>query len=438
MDQKLLKQVKNFKSFLTVEELDKSLIKIAGKRNVKVLGKSEEGRDILCAKLGYGEKNAVVFGFPQPNEPPGSLTCISLAKIILRHKSLQEKYTWYIIPCSDPDGAKLNEGFFKEKFTLKNYAYNYFRSMTSEQADWSFPVNYKDYKFNDSPKNVIAIAKLIKRVKPDLVFPVHNSGFSGAYFFVTRGLSNKYYNELRDMCYKFKIPLDYGEPEAIYMQELKKPVYMDFGIQDEYEYYKKIGRDPLKNLNYGNHSINYALYFNSNRFGLVGEIPYFYDTRQDSNYPTKKTRKENFHEFYKINKNVINFILRILRRHDIKKDSVFYLTLKDIIDENKTDLITLKKELKEEGYNEDATVAEEISLLIRSRFDLALVLGETRRLLLESKYNPEIERQIRLTEKRIDSLIKYIEKNSDYRTTPLRKIVQFQLAFLFITLDYLN
>lgn len=436
MNYKLLKQVKNFRKFLTVGELDLALKKLVGRKSILNLGKSQGGHNILCARIGNGKKNALIFGFPHPNEPIGSLTCLSLIKIILKNKKLSEKYTWYIIPCADPDGAKLNHGWFKDKFTIKNYAFNYYRSKTAMQTDWSFPAKYKDYCFDKSPKNVIALSKLVKKIKPDLVYPIHNSGFSGAYFFITRGLPNKYYDKIKDFCYSLNVPMDLGEPEVIYMKELKKPVYLDFGLEEEYNYYKENAKNPKEVLNYGNTSIYYSRNFNPTVFGLIGEVPYLYDHRINSNYPSKNTRRENLTESNKIQRITVNFILRILKRKDINKKSIFYDTLMDDAKSYKQELLAVKKTLKNEKYNEQATIAEDVSTLIRTRFDLALLLGEVRRLLLESKYNPEVEKLINITEKRIDELIKYIDRNSEYRVLKIRKLIQFQLGFLLLTLDY--
>jgi hypothetical protein len=44
---------------------------------------------------------------------------------------------------------------------------------------------------------------------------------SGAYFFMTHHLGNKFYNELIGLCKNLSIPLDMGEPELEIMQEWK-------------------------------------------------------------------------------------------------------------------------------------------------------------------------------------------------------------------------
>ena len=60
------------------------------------------------------------------------------------------------------------------------------------QTDLTFPLRYKNYIFNESPSNVIALAKLIEATRPELVYPVHNASMSGAYFFMTRYFGDKF------------------------------------------------------------------------------------------------------------------------------------------------------------------------------------------------------------------------------------------------------
>ena len=141
----IVDRVDNYKEFLTVNELDDELRKFQRKGLIEInqIGKSLNGHFILSAKIGNGKNTALVFGFPHPNEPIGSLTCLSLIKTISKNEYLRNRFTWHIIPCADPDGAKLNEGWFKGKFTIEKYAKNFYRSMTPLQTDWTFPLKYR-------------------------------------------------------------------------------------------------------------------------------------------------------------------------------------------------------------------------------------------------------------------------------------------------------
>jgi Zinc carboxypeptidase len=91
----VLDKVDNYTEFLTVNELEGELKKFQRKDLIKInqIGKSTSGRSILSAKIGNGKKSALVFGFPHPNEPIGSLTCLSLIKTISENEYLRNRFT---------------------------------------------------------------------------------------------------------------------------------------------------------------------------------------------------------------------------------------------------------------------------------------------------------------------------------------------------------
>ena len=69
-------------------------------------------------------------------------------------------------------------------------------------------------------------------------------------------------------------------------------------------------------------------------------------------------------------------------------------------------------------------------------FRQSLLLGELRRLLIESPTTTQNEKLLKDVEKEIDDRIEFVEKNSEIKTFPIRKLVQLQLGFLLICLRY--
>jgi hypothetical protein len=402
---------------------------------VTQIGKSPSGNSILSAEIGQGGKNALVFGFPHPNEPVGSLTCLSLIKTISENEYLKNKYTWHIIPCADPDGARLNEGWFKGKFTIEKYANNFYRSKDSLQTDWTFPIKYKNYTFNESPSNVIALAKLIEEARPELVYPVHNSGMSGAYFFMTKYFGDKFYDELTHLCKNLSIPLDMGEPELDFMQEWNKPIYMEFTGKEYYDYYANVGVKPDRKI--GDSSIGYSKNFNQEVVGIVGEIPYIYDNKIEDNNLTKKTRRENvINEILELEKLKI-FVSNIISAADLNRNSIFYDLFQYLIVRWEKDLYTKKKYLENNGYSKIATVSQEFSTIIIPSFRQSLLLGELRRLLIESPKTKQNMKLLKDVENEMYDKIELVKKNSEIKTFPIRELVQLQLGFLLLCLKYL-
>jgi zinc carboxypeptidase len=432
----VLDKVDNYMEFLTVNELADELRKFQRKDLIKInqIGTSSRGRPILSTEIGNGKKSALIFGFPHSNEPVGSLTCLSLIRIISENEYLINKFTWHIIPCADPDGAKLNEGWFKGKFTIEKYAKNFYRSMTPLQTDWTFPLKYKNYTFTDLPHNVIALAKLIEKTRPQLVYPVHNAGMSGAYFFMTRYFGDKFYNELTGLCKNLSIPLDMGEPELEFMQEWNKPIYKEFTGKEYYDYYASVGVEPDRKT--GDSSIGYSKNFNQEVVGIIGEIPYIYDKKIEDSNLTKKTRRENIiNEIARLEK-LKTFVSNIMSTAEINKNSMFYDLFQYLVVRWEKDLRTRKKYLEKDEYSKMATVSQEFSSTVVPSFRQSLLLGELRRLLIESPKTKQNTKLIEDVENEITDRIEFVEKNSEIKTFPIRKLVQLQLGFLFLCLKY--
>ena len=75
--EKLLEEVPDYEYFLTAEELDESSRKLAERFpdavTLRVIGRSREGKDLLCLKIGDEPRTALMFGLPHPNEPIGTM-----------------------------------------------------------------------------------------------------------------------------------------------------------------------------------------------------------------------------------------------------------------------------------------------------------------------------------------------------------------------------
>jgi|SRR3989344_2612895 len=433
-----LKEVEDYKEFLTVDELNKEIFKICDKKEVTILGKSDGGADILCVKLGNGKENALIYGFPHPNEPIGSLTCLTLIKLIKKHKEFAQSFTWHIISCADPDGAKLNEGWFKGDFTVKKYVYNFYRTQPKKQTDWSFPIKYKAYSFDKPPKNTEVLAKLIRELKPSLVYPLHNAGFSGAYFYVTKDLGKGYYDKTIKLCKDLKIPLDLGEPESPFMKTVKKPVYTHYGLREIYDHFKKNGQDPLKELDHGTNGIDYAKTYNKNVFGLIGEVSYIYDSKIEDNNLSKESREDILRIQYNEYSDIMSSVDEVLNLPDINKRSIFYELLNEVIKLERSLVRAAIEDLKDKSYKRKATNSEKFSSEVISKFYAALILGECRRLLLDSRKTKGIEDAIGKVERKINLLIEYIDKNSNYNLFPIKTLVQLQIGCLILSLKSLE
>ena len=73
----VIKNVPDYEFFKTVDELNESSRKLAERFPDLVkfyqIGESMAGDPIYCLKIGNGSKAVLMYGFPHPNEPIGSM-----------------------------------------------------------------------------------------------------------------------------------------------------------------------------------------------------------------------------------------------------------------------------------------------------------------------------------------------------------------------------
>ena len=433
----LFDSVKDYREFLTVDELDKELKRLCSTNEILNIGVSENGHEILCARLGNGKKNALVFGSPHPNEPIGCLTTLELIKIIKSDSDLRKEYTWYIVPCSDPDGVRLNEPWFKGKFSVKKYAYGYYRSPSMLQSEWSFPTKYKRYIFDKSPKQNQALRKLIDKIKPKINYPLHNAGFSGAFFLLSHEMPKKYYSQVKKLCKKLCIPLDNGDEMYPFMKKLDDSISIVPLFEQIYDFLEENGQKPWKTMKGGQASIDYVKKLVPDMFGVVGEIPYIYDKKIEDKSKINKTRRDVNRKKLIEGTESREFILEVLKLNGVNKKSPFYTMLyvgaKAYIRDQKARL----KKLIDKKYSTQSTIAEEFTMNVMIKFYIAINLGALHRLLLESRKTPELIKMDDKIRKQIAWNISYIEKNSNYKTIPIKNLIKIQLGCLLYALEYL-
>ncbi len=154
---KQLAAVPDFDRYATVDELAVAARQLAAthpdRTRLRHIGTSRLGEALECLTIRGGPRAAVVFALPHPNEPVGGLTAIHLATTLCQDEQLQPAlgFTWHIVPCIDPDGTRLNEGWFAGPLTRGHYARNFYRPAYDEQVEWTFPVSYKRRRFDRAP-----------------------------------------------------------------------------------------------------------------------------------------------------------------------------------------------------------------------------------------------------------------------------------------------
>ena len=137
----LLDAIPDYNTFLTLAELDDSSRKLAADHPECVdlfeIGKTGEGRPLLCLKIGKGSKNALFFGCPHPNEPIGTMLLEHFTQQLAACPELRKEldYTFYVVKAWDADGLVKNEAWLKGPYTLHQYSRYFFRPAGRVQVD---------------------------------------------------------------------------------------------------------------------------------------------------------------------------------------------------------------------------------------------------------------------------------------------------------------
>ncbi len=439
----VLNNVPDYDSFLTLEELDKRAFELSNRYGFEIreVGKSEGNHPMYLIKAGKGSKNAFVWGFPHPNEPIGSLTIDWLVDYFGKNPYVLKEtdYTWHFMYTADPDGTRLNEEWFKVRLTLDKYFTNFYRPPANRMIDWTFPIKYKDFEWKEPLKETRVLMDIIKEIKPDLMYPIHNSSFGGAYFFSTRKFDGDYYDYLKRFTEKLDIPLHMGEPEEEFIREIVKPFYFDFGFTDYYEQMKKIGKNPLEVLNNGDNSTFYLLSQNPTAVVIKGEVPYFYSDKIRNNSFSSKTRREAWVSFLENSEKHLEFVQPIVEKtlDKLQEPNAWYYLMKDT--KRKWDIRTdaMKNYVESSPeFDRKATEAEVFDCLLGSYFySGGLLFGQVRRAALESGLDSE---DIKILENKIKECNKTISSETDWKVLPIKKLVQLQLGVLFETVNAIS
>ena len=449
----ILDQIPEYKDFMTIAELDNSSKKLAEKFDyvdLNEIGKSQEGRSIYCLKIGEGKENALLFAFPHPNEPIGSMTLEFLSHFLAENPEFTKEtgYTWYLIKAIDVDGAVFNEGWFKGEFNPVKYAKHYFRCSQSDQVEWSFPIKYKKLNWETPLPETQALMRLINELKPNFMFSLHNWDFCGVYYYVTREVGNLF-ADLTKFVKSEGLPLHLGEPEVPFRKTLHNAIFQNGGVQDFYDFIESKGiENPLEFVKSGNSSWDYLKNItNDKSFTLVCELPYFTHDSIGDNSLSEFERRDVLLELIEYNKNNYKYAKRIFNkiRKFCDKTTRIYNAIDDYIKITRPNIDSSIYEIKTSSiYDGKATIAQAFDSNVARRYIRSLLpISMIARLCEEailihpeeeveiSKIKSDLENWI---ERKINKLLNDIQ----YKVIPIQKLVRVQIGSAFITLENLS
>ena len=257
-----------------VEKLAADLPEVCRTRRI---GTSRLGEPLRLLSVGHGRRNALVVGCPHPNEPIGLLTVLDLAKRVATSPELREDidFSWHFVPCIDPDGTRLNEGWFAGPMTIRNYHENFYRPAFEDQPEWTFPVLDERAFFDRMLPETQALARVIDELRPKFQYSLHNANFGGVFFILNGGLPGMA-EEPNKVAAEQGVPLSLGPVDTLGWATAAPAVYL---MPPAETLIQAAARGTSDSVRHGGSSAHYA-----ERHGtttLITEVPFWHDSRAD-------------------------------------------------------------------------------------------------------------------------------------------------------------
>ena len=243
----ILGDVPGYGQFLRVKEIDALAANFKQHPSVeeKIIGKTAENKPLKMYSMGCGEKTALIIGVPHSDEPLGNLVTIYFVDWMLKHPDVDFfGWRWLIVPVLEQRGMRMNEGWFGTWGSLVDTAKSYFREPTENQYEWTFPFEYKNYRWVHSRPESDAVKEVIRVEKPDLLCNLHHCGFYDTYFYFSNDLP-KAYPRLKELSDSLGLSLSTSNPDVPFGKVLTPGFYQMYGLKDYIDYYNRYEPENL-------------------------------------------------------------------------------------------------------------------------------------------------------------------------------------------------
>ncbi|MDO0939066.1 M14 family zinc carboxypeptidase [Streptomyces sp. DG2A-72] len=422
-----MRRVPGYAVFPSVDVMHAELDAVAaahpGLVRLRRVGTSRLGEPLRVLTVGDGPADAVVIGGPHPNEPVGTLTVSALIELLCEDAALRAElgHRWHFLPCADPDGARLNEGWYGRPGDRRAYVEHFYRPDLPDQVEWTFPLIDEDYHFDRTLPETAALMRLMDEVEPSLVCSLHNGEYQGAYFYLNRD-DAPLAEQLAELPGLQGLPLHHGEPELPGSKPIAPAVHTTPN-----------GAQVAAAFGAGGSSADYAARFGA--LHLVTEVPYWADARVSDRTGSGRTHQEIATAGATARRELIETLQAALRA--VSDD----LTVRSPFRRSTESTLETLRRLAERaevpaGLDRPATLAEEFDSrqavhLLRLRL-LGVFLRMLDAEIAAGNPTPAIRAQHRLLTERFDRWFREAEAESPGPAIEIRRLVAVQLGAVLL------
>ena len=442
-----LQRVPNYGRFYTLDEILARARAVADEHpdlaEFRVVGHSTDGQEIPLLRIGNGPTRIMLFAFPHPNEPIGAMLIHFLLDELIANEALRRDRTWYLLPSVDPDGTRLNEGWFAGPYTIRNYAKHFYRPPSAEQVEWTFPIDHRDLHFDRPLPETEALMHAFELARPHLVYSLHNAGFGGVYYFISEDLKDVY-PAFHEIPRQRGLALSLGEAEMPWAEVFAPAVYRVGSIRDAYDYYEAYGTNsPADIIQGGGSSADYLASMDlpeGTPVTLITELPYFQCPQVSDESPVARSRRDVLLEGVEQTRATTLKVKAILDRiaPEMTLDTRFYRAVSAFTEQALAGLGSKERWAREaEGMKAQATVAQETDELYVGSFYRLLVASMLRRALDAQRAetpSATLDAAAADLERLLDDWAARLEANLQYEAIPIKTSVEVQYGALLTVL----
>lgn len=440
----LLNSIPGFTRFPSQSELSERILGLAENQGFRLrcIGYSKNGLPIHSVKWGRGESKALIVGFPHPNEPVGAASVLSLFHLFQSHpeKMMGDKVEWNIIPCIDPEGVLLNEGWTTKGFSFENYMKNFYRQKVDEQVEWSFPVEYKNFSFKNPTQETKVLMSVIDEIKPDFYIPLHNFMAGGAYFYLGGKHGKTYIPRLKSLVSELGLEFYITDAQASWVKTLAPAFYGEVSVKAQYDYLSQVCENPEERITSGGSSFDYVKKVNPNVRTLVAELPYVQHSRMNSKIKTAYSKRHIAlkSEFYATLTDSLIADAWADVSKELDESSRFYSQARALASINTDSLGKISPKIFLERSSSD--FADEGEVLENNLFQFYALCRNYQfvRLLHGSSGSEKIVKHLKILTTHFDVWLREIDAAIDFSSfeeIPIQTLVKCQIASALITLD---
>jgi len=363
-----LADIPDWTRYYTVGELHVRAAEIAdeypGEVTLLDLGESTNGETIDCLRVGDGKYNALIHGFPNSEEPYGGNLIDYLARRLAEDDTIRGEldYTWYLIGCSDPDGARLNEGFQLGPHTPMNFSLNYYRTPTGLTPEWCFPFRFGPLDLDSPTAETRALMSLMDRMDFHFVSSLHMMKWGGVTYQVPHACP-ELYAPLLESARRFNV----------FPRKRPGPTVAP-GVS--VAYYLTPARGYLRQWAAGNANIEpikgcyiyeYGQMRNPHMFMMIPECTFWYDPRMWDDTPTGESVGDSLRYAQGVVTDVEGFMLGVWREAlpQLRHESPFKLMIEEMMAplvKRYTNVSNPTLRFDEKVHARKATVAEKVAI----------------------------------------------------------------------------